>query len=72
MFGVSVLLEEVFLDEGADVEGDLVWVREGGFPNELDDLVQFFAVGESGRRKTGLGLLRMWVERWGEEKHTAA
>lgn len=56
------------LDEGADIEGDPVWIREGGFSEELDCLVQFFAVGESGtkKKKGGSDLLRIQVEMWVE------
>lgn len=43
------------LDEGADIEGDPVWIREGGFSEELDGLVQFFAVEESATKKKKKG-----------------
>jgi hypothetical protein len=44
--GVTVLLEEVLLDEGGNIQGDLVRVRQGTLSDKLHDLVQLLGIGQ--------------------------
>merc|ERR1711939_620858 len=43
---VSVLLQEVFLEEGSDIKGDLVSIAERGLANELHNLIEIFRGGK--------------------------